>query len=291
MQEAGQFKCSSSCAALYDQLCQAPDDICDYIKKNQCVSAQECIVRKDGVCSDCGADWFSDTTSCVHTCASDFYDARRVCVENVKEFPDDEDNVCQFMLTGSVWAYFNDLHCKLEKLDGHNISYGGGDLEFGGLINVIGTQLSMSAASVLTVLANDPGDQLKNTDFILNISIDSDGEHTFRCIGDPRSVTYSGQIKHQNSALSIDCDGYTYNINGDTDALSGVKQQECEVFDTAYMLPYDAKASNAYKNFVVLQCQDLANKYQLQNELQQLQQAAFSVYVYVSETKQIYLNV
>ena len=43
------------------------------------------------------------------------------------------------MLTGSVWAYVNDLHCQLEQFDGHNISYGGENLEFSGVINIIGT--------------------------------------------------------------------------------------------------------------------------------------------------------
>lgn len=75
----------------------------------------------------------------MYSCASGLYDARRVCVERVKEFPDNDESLCQFMLTGSVWTYFNDLHCQLEQFDGHSISYGGENLEFSGVINIIGT--------------------------------------------------------------------------------------------------------------------------------------------------------
>ena len=69
------------------------------------------MVYKDNQCFDCGPDQFSDTSNCVQACASGLYDAQKMCAENVEEFPDDSEDLCQFMLKGSVWAYFNDFHC------------------------------------------------------------------------------------------------------------------------------------------------------------------------------------
>lgn len=85
----------------------------------------------------------------------------------------------------------------------------------------------------------------------MNIDLDASGSYTFRCIGDPRSVTYSGQIKFTGSSLKFECDGYTNNINNDSgNAPEDVKQQNCTILGTTYQISYIESSSRKYKNFL-----------------------------------------
>ena len=81
-------------------------------------------------------------------------------------------------------------------------------------------------------------------DFDLNINIETSGQYVFRCIGDPNTVTYSGSIKYGSlSSLEFSCNGYTLDINKQAKSATDESgQQPCRVFDTEYLIAYDAKA-------------------------------------------------